>query len=145
MKTKQVNPSGEAVWAVVMNADDPVIESLSTFARQEKLSAAALTGIGAFSYALLGFFDRATKDYRKIEVNEQTEVLSLLGDIVLCDDEPKLHLHVVLGRADGSTLGGHLLAARVWPTLELIIRESPSHLRRRYDSEAGLPLIDLDA
>jgi hypothetical protein len=69
-------------------------------------------------------------------------VLSLVGDVAVGDDGPKVHAHVVLGRADGSAHGGHLLEARVWPTLELVLIESPAHLRRRMDPASGLALID---
>jgi predicted DNA-binding protein with PD1-like motif len=57
--------------------------------------------------------------------------------------EPKIHAHVVLGKADGAALGGHLLEAHVRPTLEVMLVESPNHLRRKYDPETGLALIRL--
>ena len=89
----------------------------------------------------LGYFDRDQKDYRKIPITEQVEVLSLLGDVALDNEQPKLHAHVVVGKSDGTAHGGHLLSAHVWPTLEVILTESPSHLRRRTDRESGLALI----
>ena len=42
-------------------------------------------------------------------MSEQVEVLSLIGDVALKDGEPKVHAHVVVGRSDGSTRGGHLM------------------------------------
>lgn len=68
-------------------------------------------------------------------------MLSLLGDVAEKDGEPKLHAHVVLGRSDGSTRGGHLIEAHVRPTLEVILTESPAHLRNAHDDESGLALI----
>jgi uncharacterized protein len=91
----------------------------------------------------LGFFERDRKDYKRIMIDEQVKVLSLIGDIALEDDEPKVHAHVVVGKSDGSAHGGHLLEARVWPTLEVILVESPQHLRRKMDQETGLALIRL--
>ena len=35
-------------------------------------------------------------------------MLSLVGDVAARDGEPALHVHAVLGRSDGSTVGGHL-------------------------------------
>ena len=69
-------------------------------------------------------------------------MLSLIGDIALKDDMPQIHAHVVVGKADGSAHGGHILEARVWPTLEVILTESPTHLCRKFDPETGLALID---
>ena len=56
-----------------------------------------------------------------------------------------MHAHVVLGRSNGSTLGGHIQEARVWPTLEVILSEEPAYLRRTIDETTGLALIDLEA
>ena len=58
---------------------------------------------------------------------------------------PKLHVHCVVGRSNGQAYGGHLLEAKVWPTLEIIVTESPRYLQRRHDPETGLALLDLAA
>jgi uncharacterized protein len=72
--------------------------------------------------------------------------VSLLGDVALGPDgKPSLHPRAVLSRSDGSVLGGHLLAAHVRPTLEVVLTESPKHLHKRKDSESGLALIVPDA
>jgi len=92
---------------------------------------------------LLGFFNFEKRDYKRIPVNEQVEVLSLIGDVALEDGDPKIHAHVVLGKSDGTACGGHLLEAFVRPTLELILTESPKHLQRVMDDETGLALIEL--
>jgi hypothetical protein len=89
----------------------------------------------------LGYFDWERKDYERSDYHEQVEVLSLLGDIALDGDKPRVHAHAVLGRRGSSTLGGHLLDARVRPTLELILTETPAHLRRFHDPESGIALI----
>ena len=94
---------------------------LVEFARQNRLGAGHFTAIGAFRDVTLGYFDWEKKDYKKIPVDEQVEVLSLIGDVALKDGEPKVHAHVVVGRSDGSTRGGHLLEAHVRPTLEVIL------------------------
>jgi len=71
-------------------------------------------------------------------------VLSLIGDVAATDrGEPGVHAHIVLGLPDGSARGGHLIAATVWPTLEVVLTESPKHLRRTFRPKLGLALIDL--
>ena len=141
MQTKLLNPGPPRIYAVVLETGEEVVDGLTRFARAEKLDASQLSAIGAFSRAVLGFFDFARKDYKRIAVEEQVELVSLLGDIALEDGKPKLHAHVTLGRADGSTRGGHLLEAIVHPTLEVIVTESPAYLRREHDAETGLALI----
>ena len=136
---------GRQTWVLVFESGDEAVEALTAFARERELSAAQLTGIGAFSDVVLGYFDWSKKEYARIPLDEQVEVLSLVGDVALEGDEPAVHAHVVVGRADGSAHGGHLLRAHVRPTLEVVLSEAPAHLRKRYDPESGLALIDPDA
>lgn len=145
MKAQLLAGGAQQTYAVIFDKGDECMAGLLAFARERHLDAAQFTAIGAFSKATLGYFDRATNDYRKIPVEEQVEVLTLLGDIALDRGEPKVHAHVVVGRADGTTAGGHILEAHVWPTLEVVLTESPRHLRREVDPETGLALIKLDA
>jgi len=144
MKSKLIHENdGERTFALIFQTGDEVVSELVAFARRERLSAARMTAIGAFRDAVLGYFDWQAKDYTKIPVREQVEVLSLIGDVARKDDEPALHAHVVLGRSDGSTLGGHLMEAHARPTLEDVLVESPAHLRKEHDPESGLALIRL--
>ena len=142
MKAKLLSERGDKTYAVIFDTGDEVVSGLTSFAREKGLDASHFTAIGAFQDVTLGYFDWQKKDYQKIPVHEQVEVLSLVGDIALDPKgEPKVHAHVVLGRSDGTTRGGHLLEARVRPTLEVILVESPSHLQRKHDPESGLALI----
>jgi uncharacterized protein len=68
----------------------------------------------------------------------------LIGDATSRDGKPNIHAHVVLEKRDGSTAGGHLIKARVLPTLEVILAESPKHLTRELDKASGLALITLN-
>lgn len=145
MRSKLVNAGPQRTFVVVLSTGDEAFASLKRFIGEQRLTAAQITAIGAFSDAVLGYFDWARKEYKRIPVAEQVEVVSLIGDVALDPKgEPALHAHVVLGRSDGSALGGHLLEAYVRPTLEVVINEAPAHLRKRHDPESGLALIDLD-
>ena len=143
MKSKLLDDArGSRTWALIFDKGDEPVAGLTGFAKSERLGGAHFTAIGAFSEVTLGYFDRASRTYKKIPLHEQVEVLSLIGDVALERDEPRVHAHVVVGREDGATRGGHLLSARVWPTLEVVLIESPRHLRKRHDAETGLALID---
>lgn len=144
MKTQVLDEvDGRKTFVVVFDEGDEPVEALTGFAKEEKLSGAHFTGIGAFSSVTLGFFDRFIKDYAKIPIGEQVEVVSMVGNIVLHKDHPKVHAHVVVARRDGVALGGHLLEARVSPTLEVVVEDSTRRLRRTFDETTGLALIDL--
>jgi uncharacterized protein len=135
--------NGLRTFAIVFSKGDDVRNGLLEFANSNRFADTHLSAIGAFSEVTLGFFDRHHRDYKKIPIKEQVEVLSFTGNIVQQDGKPRLHAHVVVGKADGTAHGGHFLEGRVWPTLEMIVSEMPVHLRRAYDEETGLALISL--
>jgi uncharacterized protein len=144
MKYKVVEDADVVTYVVVCDPGDEAVAALTQFARAERLEAAQITAVGAFEHATVGWFDRAARDYRRIPVSEQCEVLSLLGDVAEGQDGPILHMHTVLGLPDGTTRGGHLLEGKVFPTLEVVVTETPATLRKVLRPDIGIALIDLD-
>jgi len=144
VKAKVVEDADVVTYVVVCDPGDEAVAALTQFARSEDLEAAQITAVGAFERATVGWFDRAARDYRRIPVDEQCEVLSLIGDVAEGQDGPILHVHVVLGLSDGTTRGGHLLEGTVFPTLEVIVTETPAQLRKVMRPDIGIALIDLD-
>jgi predicted DNA-binding protein with PD1-like motif len=144
MKAKVVEDADVVTYVVVCDPDDEAVSALTEFARSERLEAAQITAVGAFEHAIVGWFDRAARDYRRIPIDEQCELLSLIGDVAEGQDGPILHVHAVLGLSDGTTRGGHLLEGRVFPTLEAVVTETPARLRKVLRPDIGIALIDLD-
>ena len=83
MHTKLLNVDPPITYAVVLDTGDEVAGELGRFVRENEVEAASITAIGAFRDALLGYFDWPTKQYKKIPVDEQVEVLSLIGDVAV--------------------------------------------------------------
>ena len=141
MRSQVLTRDEETTHVLVFQTSDEVVSTLEAFAREHEITAARFTAIGAFSEATLGYFDWERKEYEEIPLAEQVEVLTLAGDVALKDGKPSVHAHVVLGKRDATAHGGHLLEARVRPTLELVLVESPAHLRKEHDPESGLALV----
>ncbi|ADW69143.1 PPC domain-containing DNA-binding protein [Granulicella tundricola] len=133
---------GEKVYAVIFKKGDEVLSGLTDFAIQNHVGDAHFTGIGAVSGATTGWLDLSAKVYRGTVTKEQVEVLSLTGDIATFQGKPVVHGHVVLGRRDGSTVGGHLWEAKVNPTLEVFVTVDERALPKRLDDESGMKVID---
>jgi predicted DNA-binding protein with PD1-like motif len=129
-------------YLLVFHTGQEVMKGLLAFASKHKLTAGHLTGIGAISGAVIGYFDPEKKAYLRNHEKGQAEVLSLTGNLALDDDEPFFHVHVALGRRDGSARGGHLFEATVRPTVELILTTYQMRVQRKIDPETGLPLLD---
>jgi predicted DNA-binding protein with PD1-like motif len=144
VKAQRLATERETTFVLVFDKGDDPVDGIAAFAREQQLGAAHFTGIGAFSDVVVGYFDRERKDYERISIGEQVEVLSLVGDIALEGGQPRVHAHVVVGKADGSAHGGHLLEAHVWPTLEVVLTQTPEPLRKRFDPETGLALISVE-
>jgi len=143
MQARLINQAGrQRTFVVVLDSGDEVMACLKRFVEREKVEAAQLTAIGAFQSAVLGYFDWETKDYQRIPVGNQTEVAAFIGDVAYGPNhQPSLHIHCVLGCRDGRAVAGHLLEGHVRPTLEVVLTDSPVHLRKRHDPESGLALI----
>lgn len=145
MKAQLLNrDSGEKTYALIFDPGDEVMSLMTNFAKENHLLASHFTAIGAFERVTFRYFDRDKQEYQKIPVNEQVEVLMFAGDISDDKGKPKVHAHVVVGKRDGTAHGGDVGEAIVYPTLEVVLEETPKHLRRKYDPETGLDLIDLD-
>jgi uncharacterized protein len=146
VKSKLIQDVPNRTFAVVFDPGEEVVSGLLRFAKEQQLAGAHLTAIGAFERVTLGFFELEKKDYKKIPVNEQVEVLSLAGNIAHDErGEPKIHAHVVVGKSDGTTHGGHLLEAFVRPTLEVVVVEASKALCRKMRADLGVALLDLAA
>jgi predicted DNA-binding protein with PD1-like motif len=147
MKSMQLaREAGVETRVVILDSGEEAFAALTKFANDAGITAASLTAIGAFESATVGWFDFERKAYREIEVGQQCEVLSAIGDVAVNDEgKASLHLHVVLGLCDGTTRGGHLLKGNVRPTLEVVLTDTPAKLRRKKQAGIGIALIDLDA
>src|SRR6195256_2963308 len=144
MKFKLASEDDGRTFVLVLDQGEEAFAAVTAFSNEKAINAASVAAIGAFESAEVGWFDLAAKRYRPISVDEQCEVLSLLGDIAQGDDgKASLHLHAVLGLRDASVRGGHLLSGKVRPTLEVTIVETASSLRRKKRADLGIALIDI--
>lgn len=144
MRSKEFHTDGRRIVVIVADKGDEAVAMITEAVGRHGVRAAQITAVGGFQAAELGYYDRHRRDYDRIPVAEQVEVLSLVGDVAERDGNPAVHLHAVLGREDGSTVGGHLLRGEAWPTLEVIVTEVGPELAKRFDPETGLALISLD-
>ena len=126
---------------LVLDPDDEFVASLTDFAKKNRIEGGSFSAIGAFQQATIAYWNRESKEYENIEVAEQVEVLALCGSIARSSDDVKIHAHAVLGRRDGSTIGGHLMRGVVFPTLEIFVVDYGTRLTRQKDVETGLWLL----
>ena len=143
MQQKCINEAnGQRTYAMILETGDEVMACLKSFVADQRIKTAQFSAIGALSDVVLMYFDWGKKKYQRIPVQEQVEVASMIGDVAEgSEGTASLHVHLVVGRRDGTAMAGHLAEARVRPTLEAIVTESPGYLRKVKDPQSGLALI----
>jgi predicted DNA-binding protein with PD1-like motif len=143
MQVELLNP-GEPMkqYAVIFYQGDEAFSGLLEFAEKYHVTSAHFTAIGALNKATLGWFDPQRKMYKKIPIDGQHEVIGMSGDIALYQGKPVVHTHMVVGSPDGTTRAGHVLDAYVSPTLEVMVTVEPITMKKRFDPETDLTLID---
>jgi len=129
-------------YAVIFGKGDEAFSGLLEFAEEYHITSAHFTAIGALNGATLAWFDPQRKMYKKIPIQGQVEVIGMSGDIALYQGKPVVHTHMMVGTSDGATHGGHVLAAYVSPTLEVMVTVDPIGMQKRFDPETDLTLID---
>jgi uncharacterized protein len=133
---------GRKEYAVIFSKGDEAFSGLNEFAEKFHVTSAHFTAIGALRGATLAWFSPERKMYKKIPVEGQLEVASMIGDIALFNGKPVVHTHMVVGLPDGTARAGHVLEAHVWPTLEVMVTVESNAMRKSLDPETGLGLID---
>ncbi|WP_022899980.1 PPC domain-containing DNA-binding protein [Humibacter albus] len=149
MQYTQIQPGGAGEtprrFAVVFETGDELFGGLGDFVKKEGIDSASFTAIGALAAVRLAWFDWEAKEYRvSADLDEQVELVSLVGDVADHDGKPEVHAHAVIARSNGQALGGHLRRATVRPTCEVMLTEAEERLRKRMDPESGLPLIRME-
>ncbi len=134
--------AGVKQYAIILAKGDEVMSGLTDFARQNKVTSGSFTAIGAFSHATLAWFDDGRKEFKLIPIEQQVELISMVGDIALANEQPAVHTHVAVASSDGTVRGGHVINAFVFPTLELFMTVYPTPLHKESDEATGLKLID---
>jgi predicted DNA-binding protein with PD1-like motif len=143
MQVQLLNPGQKTQqYAVIFYQGDEAFSGLLEFAQKYHVTSAHFTAIGAVNGATLGWFDPQRKMYKKIPINGQHEVIGMSGDIALYQGKPVVHTHMIVGAPDGTTRAGHVLAAYVSPTLEVMVTVDPATMQKRFDPDTDLTLID---
>ncbi|MCS7165266.1 MAG: DNA-binding protein [Candidatus Calescibacterium sp.] len=139
MKFYESSLSGKVV-IVRIDRDEEVISTLFKVSSQLRLESGFFQGIGAVKKALISFYDYQTKSYLDKEINQEMEVLSLLGNISYhyADDKPFVHAHIVLSDRNFNLIGGHLKEAIVGVTLEIVIFNVSDRIERVYNQDFNL-------
>jgi len=146
MRSGSLKHGHERTFVLMFEKGDEVVRELEHFAKKNRIAGAQLSAMGAFSDITLACFDWKTNRYKRaVEIRQQVQLVSLVGDIVQAKGQPAVHCFVVVAKQDGAVFGGHLVQAHVRPALEVILIEASQLFQRRYEAEIGLALLRPDS
>ncbi len=132
---------GTRQYQLVFEPRAEIMATLTDFILRNKLKAVHFVGLGACTDAVIGFYDPSVRNYRRTQLTQQMEIVSLVGDAAPSEGGAGIHAHIALGFDDGTMHGGHLFEAHAFPTLELFIIASPIGIERRHDNAQNLDLL----
>jgi len=124
-----------------LKAGAKVPDDIVAIAARERILTARVEAIGGVNDLRLAYFNHVSKKYEEHDFHEFLEVTSILGNITLKDRRPFLHIHGTFGRKDLSVLAGHVMAATVFPLLEVVVTPTKNRALRKFDQELGLNVI----
>ena len=122
---------------------EEVPQQLARYCMERGFPHATIEGIGAIEAVTIGAYDLQQRIYRKHDLEGGWEVLAFNGNFGWISGEPMLHTHVTLADLDGHVRGGHLFAATVHVTLELVLWPGRVRIERGMDDATGLNLWKL--
>lgn len=130
-------------YVLKLDPDEEVMSTLLHFVGRERIYGGYFMAFGAFCRVRLRYFDFQTKQYRDHQVNQQVEVVSLLGNVARVHGKPMIHMHAAVADSHIQTFSGHIAEGVVRPTLELFLTKLDGELRREKDPVSGLDLLEL--
>lgn len=131
------------VLVIKLEKGEDVLETLNTIVEKENIEAGFFTGIGALNKVKMGIFIEGK--YEEIIIEDELEIVSLLGNVSLKDGKPFVHAHIIVSKRDGSAFGGHLLPGSIISvTCEVFLIKLKKPIKRGFDEEIKLYLLELD-
>lgn len=131
------------VLIIKLEKGEDLLETLNSIVERENIEAGFFTGIGALSKVRMGIFTQGK--YEEITIEDELEIVSLLGNISLKDGKPFVHAHITVSKKGGEAFGGHLLSESIISvTCEIFLVRLKNPIKRELDKELKLYLLDLD-
>lgn len=113
MKVQELGPASRT-FKITLRKGDEIMSALLEFAQKNHITEAHFSGIGAIDSGLFGWYDLEKRADRKIVLDGEAEIVSLIGSITSnAQGKPNVHAHISVALGDGSLKGGHLFEARV--------------------------------
>lgn len=109
--------------------------------KDAQLESAILTGLGAVDDVEVAYYNLDTKSYQTKMFEGTFELVSLNGNMAYLDGEPFLHIHAAIGTDEYQVYGGHIMQAKVGPSVEIAVTPLEGRMERSLDERCGLKTL----
>ena len=140
MQYKQVDKD----YFIYIEKNEKVMDTLTSFCKDQSITNAKISGIGAVKQSEIGAYDTIGKEYIRKQFPDVWELVSYEGNVTLKDGDPFVHGHVILSHHDMKTIGGHLFELTVAAVGEFFLRKFDNDAYREINEDVGLPCICLE-
>ncbi|MCA9354326.1 MAG: DUF296 domain-containing protein [Candidatus Kaiserbacteria bacterium] len=138
----QIVHQQDNVYTLSFSRGEEVMSVIADHCKKHNITAAHLTGLGAADQLDIAYYNLATKEYERHTIDEEVEVLSLIGNIGAKDDgQIIMHIHGTFGRKDLSVFGGHLFSMQISGAGEIHFTVFDGTINRSFDEATGLNLM----
>ena len=130
-------------YFIYLEKGESVVDMLTKFCREHNILNGHITGIGAMNNIELGAYDATAREYNKKTFEDDHELITYQGNIMLLDDKPFIHAHITIGNHNMEIFGGHLFKASIAVVGEFIIHKIEGKSKRTFNDKIGLATWDL--
>jgi hypothetical protein len=110
-------------FLVHFSAGDELMSGMTDFAEKNNLKTSEVRGLGGISSAVVSAYDPEKGAFKRFNIDQKGELVSLQGEITVQKGKPVFHAHVVFVLVDGTVHGGHLVEAHINPIANLFVNE----------------------
>lgn len=126
MKVDPLPAAPSRSFSVHFSAGDELMSGMTEFAEKNNLKISEVRGLGGISSAIVSAYDPKKGAFRRFNIDQKGELVSLQGEITVQNGKPSFHAHVVFVLVDGTVHGGHLVEAHIDPIANLFVNEYAS-------------------
>ena len=134
----------EKDYFIYIEKNEKVVDILTQFCKDQEITNAKISGIGAVKKTEIGAYDTIAKEYIRKPYPTVWELVNFEGNVTLKEGAPFVHAHVVLSGHDMQTIGGHLFETTVAAVGEFFLQKFDGNAHRKINEDVGLPCICLD-
>ena len=122
--------------------DGELMKTLKDYVDSQRIKGGIVFVLGFLNGVSMGVFNWKKKEYDKINVDKEVEIVSCYGNLAREEDNQLIiHMHGVVSDRKGRTYGGHILKGRI-KLVEVMILETDK-LTRSYDEKTNLYFLDV--